>query len=81
MDPRRWDLHQLLSAYEVTLQQGSKDDAAWKRTRAKLYEEPKEVRRKRLDGKTTPARTAMTLSGVEAMLAGAAARDAQFGAA
>ena len=83
LDPRRWDLNQLLAAYEATLRQGSKDEAAWNRTRAKLYEEPKEVKQERLAasaaGARVAAKTAMSVDSVEAMLAGMAARDAQYG--
>lgn len=84
VDPRRWDLKQLLAAYEVTLQQGCKDQAEWQRTRAKLYAEPKEVRQERAaEAKATgarrkPPRAAMSLDSVEAMLGAAAARDAQY---
>ena len=88
IDPRRWDLHQLLAAYEATLQQGAKDDASWRRTRTQLYAEPSEVKKERMarrsgrsaDRDEQPAGV-MTLDSVEALLAGAAARDAQYGAA
>ncbi len=77
-----------MSAYEVLLQQGAKDDAAWRRIRTGLYAEPREVRQDRATARRSgtagpvvpPARGAMTLDGVEALLAGAAARDAQYGA-
>lgn len=89
MDPRRWDLQQLVSAYEVTLQQGAKDEAAWRKMHTQLYAEPAEVKKERVAarqaeaaaGRTAPARGAMTLDSVEALLAGVAARDAQYGAA
>lgn len=82
-----------MAAYEVALQQAAKDEAAWRRTRTQLYLEPKEVKRERVAQRrrsqaTTdpqsdeqPARGAMTLDSVEALLAGVAARDAQYGAA
>ena len=87
VDPRRWDLNQLVSAYEVTLQQGSKDEAAWRRTRMQLYAEPGDVKQARTERRKSSAapdpqptgRHVMTLDGVEAMLATAAARDARFG--
>lgn len=88
MDPRRWDLHQLLAAYEAALKQGAKDEAAWRRVHGQLYAEPKEVKQERVATarataaeQPTAARGAMTLDSVEALLAGASARDAQYGAA
>lgn len=87
IDPRAWDLHQMLAAYESTLQQGAKDEAAWNRTRSQLYAEPPEVRQERADaslaGRPAPSapRVGMTLGSVEALLASAAARDAQYGTA
>lgn len=88
MDPRRWDLHQLLAAYEAALKQGAKDESAWRRVHGQLYAEPVEVKKERVAAARTavrqdepPARGAMTLDSVEALLAGAAARDAQYGAA
>lgn len=85
MDPRHWDLHQLLAAYEVTLRQGSKDDAAWKRTRSKLYGEPVEVRKERAaeaaatGRRPAPPRGAMTMDSVAALLGAAAAEDSMYG--
>jgi hypothetical protein len=91
VDPRRWDLHQLLAAYEAALKQGAKDEAAWRRVHGQLYAEPKEVKQERVAAarttrattteQPTAARGAMTLDSVEALLAGASARDAQYGAA
>jgi hypothetical protein len=86
IDPRRWDLHQLLAAYEATLQQGSKDEATWRRTRTQLYLEPSEVKKERMsrrpaDRDKGARSSAMTLDSVEALLATASARDARFGAA
>lgn len=84
VDPRHWDLHQMLAAYEVTLQRGCKDEAAWNRMRTQLYAEPAEVKKSRLatprGAKAPPPRGAMTVDSVEAMLAAASARDAQYGA-
>lgn len=85
VDPRRFDLNQLLAAFEATLKQGAKDEAEWVRTRSKLYAEPREVKKERLaEAKAgrgaAPARNAMSLEGVEALLAGVAARDARLGA-
>ena len=88
MDPRRWDLGQLLAAFEATLRQHSKDEAAWNRTLAALTAEPKEVRDARLaEAKAAAAAGApppeapgrMTLDDAEAMLARFAASDAQYG--
>lgn len=83
MDPRRWDLHQLLAAYESTLRQGCKDDAEWKRIRTRLYAEPDDVRKSRVtaarQGRAAPARGAMTADSVAALLGAAAAEDAMYG--
>uniref|UniRef100_A0AAU7GYJ3 Uncharacterized protein n=1 Tax=Streptomyces phage Geonosis TaxID=3158856 RepID=A0AAU7GYJ3_9CAUD len=88
MDPRTWDLGQLLAAYEATLRQHSKDEAAWNRTLAALTAEPKEVRAERLAetraavaaGTAPPeAPGRMTLDDAEAMLARFAASEAQYG--
>jgi hypothetical protein len=91
VDPRKWDLHQLLAAYEATLKQGAKDEATWRRIRSQLYAEPRDVKQERaaaaraaratVTGPPTAAHGAMTLDHVEALLAGAAARDARYGAA
>lgn len=85
MDPRRWDLHQLLAAFEADMQQRSKDEAAWRRFHGQLYAEPKEARADRVAGARRTAdggqaSGAMTLDSVEALLAGVSARDAQYGA-
>lgn len=88
MDPRTWDLGQLLAAFEATLRQHSKDEAAWNRTLAGLTAEPKEVREERLAearsaavaGTQAPeAPNRMTLDDAEAMLARFAASEAQYG--
>jgi len=88
VDPRRWDLGQLLAAFESTLRQHSKDEAAWNRTLASLTAEPKEVREERLAatraavaaGAPPPeAPNRMTVDDAEAMLARFAASDAQYG--
>lgn len=85
IDPRHWDLHQMMAAYEATMQRGAKDESAWRRIRTQLYAEPPEVRQERMSSghsarATQPQRGVMTLESVEAMLAGAASRDAQYGA-
>lgn len=72
----------MLAAYETVLQQGAKDEAEWQRTRAKLYAEPRAVKRERLrSGGAAPAapRVGLTVGSVEALLAGAAATDALYG--
>jgi hypothetical protein len=84
VDPRLWDLKQLLAAYEILLQQSAKDDAAWRRTRLKLYEEPAEVRRDRMAAiprkgsraRATPA--GMSMASVEGLLARVSAADAMY---
>lgn len=85
MDPRTWDLHQLLAAYESTLRQGCKDEAEWNRLRTRLYAEPVEVRKDRAastrKGRAAPARGALTADSVAALLGAAAAEDALYGSA
>lgn len=82
----------MLSAYEVTLKQGCKDEAEWNRLRGQLYAEPKEVRdRRRADtvaaakNRQAPSRGAasgrMSAGDAEAMIARLAAADARYGAA
>lgn len=82
-DPRRWDLNQLLAAFEVHLRQNSKDDAAWRRTHAVLTAEPKEVRDERrraaTAGRKAPQqRQGMSVDDAESLLARFAASEAQF---
>lgn len=84
MDPRTWDLHQLLAAYEVTLRQGAKDDASWQRVHAQIHAEPREVRSERVAGGREAARQAtpsggMSMSQAQALLAGMAAEDSMYG--
>ena len=84
LDPRRWDLLQLLAAFEASIRQNSKDEASWNRLRSEIYAEPKEVRAERMAaaaaGRQQEARTgALTLEGAEAMLAAMVAEDASFG--
>lgn len=82
----------MLSAYEVTLRQGCKDEAAWRRIHGQIYAEPKEVRDERRRATVTAAQQRRTrpeqeqsgrpsADDVEAMLARMAAQDAQYGAA
>jgi hypothetical protein len=84
VDPRLWDLNQVVSAYEVLLQQSAKDEAAWHKTRNKLYAEPLEVRKERAaqerqTGRRRPQAVGLDLASVEAMLAGVEAREASYG--
>lgn len=82
VDPRTFDLNQLLAAYEAALRQSSKDESAWRSTRAKLYAEPKGVREARIAEQResqAPSRMAMSVGDAEAMLARFAASDAAFG--
>lgn len=81
MDPRRWDLNQLLAAFEVTLQQGAKDEADWRRTRTKLYAAPREERAvgPRRTARAVPPRGGMTLESAQALIGSADAEDALFG--
>jgi hypothetical protein len=80
VDPRRWDLHQLLAAFEATLRQGAKDEADWRRTRAKLYAAPREKRTPGPAVRATPTRRGgMTLEAAQALIGSADAEDALFG--
>lgn len=88
MDPRTWDLGQLLAAYEATLRQHSKDEAAWNRTLATLTAEPKEVREERREAARAAAASGapppeapnrLSVDDAEALLARFAASDAQYG--
>lgn len=83
IDPRLWDLSQLLAAFEATLRQHSKDESAWKQTYAALTAEPKEVRDARRQaaaaGQVVQPSSRMTVTDAEAMLARFAASDAQYG--
>lgn len=88
MDPRGWDLGQLLAAYEAMLRQNSKDESAWNRTRMALTAEPKEIRDARRDAAKRAAATGapppepvgqLTVDDAEALLARFAASDAQYG--
>ena len=84
MDPRRWDLHQLLAAYESTLRQNCKDEAEWTRLRSALYAEPTEVRKERVRaGRAAPAaaRVGLSADAVASLLGSAAAQDAMYGTA
>ena len=84
LDPRRWDLLQLLAAFEASIRQNSKDEASWNRLRNELYAEPKEVRAERraaaAAGRQPAARTGgLSVADAEAMLAAMEAEDASFG--
>lgn len=82
VDPRGWDLHRLLAAFEAAVRQNSKDEAAWNRTYAALTAEPREVREERrkaaADGRTPSAAGRMSVDAAEAMLARFAAADAMY---
>ncbi|ATN93745.1 hypothetical protein SEA_ABT2GRADUATEX2_5 [Streptomyces phage Abt2graduatex2] len=88
VDPRMWDTGQMLAAYEATLRQHSKDEAAWNRTLAGLTAVPKEVREEQRAMARAAAATGgpppepagrMTVDDAEAMLARFAASEAQYG--
>ncbi len=75
----------MMAAYEATVQRGAKDESAWRRMRTQLYMEPPEVKQQRLrsDPSTKKAPSpggGMTIDSVQALLASAAAKDAQYGA-
>lgn len=80
MDPRRFDLKQLLAAYEATLRRSAKDEAAWKRTRSEIYAEPPASKRRRLasGGGEQQARGRMSVGDAEAMLSRMALADAAY---
>lgn len=75
----------MLAAYESALRQSAKDDAEWQRIRSRLYAEPPQVKRERLrsrqEGRSAAPRVGLSLDTVQALLAGAAAADASYGAA
>ena len=88
VDPRLWDLNQMLAAYEAAVRQGAKDEAEWDRIRSQLYAEPSDVRKARLaavaaglPATAAPVRVGLSLASVESLLGEAAAADAQYGAA
>ncbi|AKA61743.1 hypothetical protein AVT62_gp05 [Streptomyces phage TP1604] len=88
IDPRTWDTGQMLAAFEATLRQNSKDEAAWNRTLAALTAEPPEVRAERREAVRAAAAAGvplpespgrMSVDDAEALLARFAASDAQYG--
>lgn len=86
VDPRRWDLVQLLAAWEVQLRRGCKDESEWTRLHGRLYAQDKgrKLRSGRgamvLGEKPAERSTAgrMNVGEAEAMLARMAAADAAF---
>lgn len=82
VDPRTWDLHQLLAAFETSWRQNSKDETAWKRTYAQLTAEPKAVRdQRRRDeaaGRKTQRTGGMSMGDAEALMASFAASEAMY---
>lgn len=82
MDPRTWDLNQLLAAFEATMRQSAKDEASWRRTQQSMMAEPKHVRDERKRAAATGQasnRMGMSVTDAEALLASFAASDAQYG--
>jgi hypothetical protein len=83
VDPRGWDLNQLLAAFEATLRRNAKDDAEWRRVSAQLTAEPKEAREKRrqqaASGRAAPAGGSLTEDAAQALMARFAAADAMYG--
>jgi hypothetical protein len=83
VDPRGWDLNQLLAAFEATLRRNAKDDAEWRRVSAQLTAEPKEAREKRrqqaASGRAAPAGGGLTEDAAQALMARFAAADAMYG--
>jgi hypothetical protein len=94
VDPRTWDLQQLLAAWEVQLQRGAKDEADWRNIRMQLYAPPRPVQRAQrpvqrpaatapATGATAPAQRQRTGPGIaaseaDALLARFALADAMF---
>lgn len=80
LDPRRWDLGQLLAALEADMRQNAKDEAAWRRTHAELTAVPKEVRaaerRNAAAGRSSAG--GMTEAEANALIASFTASEAQF---
>ena len=83
VDPRTWDLNQLLAAFEASLRQNAKDEATWRRMDASLRAEPKQVRdQRRADaraGKKTEGPGRMTMGDAEALMARFEATEKQYG--
>lgn len=82
VDPREWDLNQMLAAFEVTMRQGAKDEAEWRRQDGAMRAVPKEVRdQQRKAGRAAgrrPLSGGMSVDDAEAMLARFAANEAQY---
>lgn len=94
MDPRTWDLKQLLAAWEVQLQRSVKDASEWERLRQQLYAPLEGLRKPRGgrvrvpgDGAAAPPSSPTTgrpggrglaAGDVEAMLARMAIADASY---
>ena len=82
IDPRSWDLNQLLAAFEAQLRESAKDEAAWQRTNAQLRAEPKWSRdRRRAEAAASGTRQSggMSEGEAEALVARFTMSDAQYG--
>jgi hypothetical protein len=89
VDPRTWDLNQMLAAFEVSLQRSAKDESEWRRTHGQIYAEPATVREERRAAARQAARdgaagratggSGMSAGDATALLARFAASDAAFG--
>lgn len=79
VDPRRFDLVQLLAAYEATLRRAAKDEQAWNRTRSEIYAPPKGQRQSPQAAAQAPAAGRLSVGDAEAMLSRMAAADAAYG--
>lgn len=79
-DPRTWDLRRLLAAFESSVRQNAKDDAAWQRTFTELTAEPKEVKQERLRQgvRAGPPKAGMSVDAAESLLARFAASEALY---
>lgn len=88
LDPREWDLHRLLGAFETSLRQGSENPAEWKKTERSIYAPPRHVleqqRAERRNGAVRPrteaGRGRMSVSSAESLVARLNAADTRHNA-
>jgi hypothetical protein len=85
IDPRRWDLRQLLAAYEATVQQSCETEQEWQRFRHEVYRDPRSRGGARRPAAVEAARSAraggVTASQLAALMAQVEAEDAKYGTA
>ena len=82
VDPRGWDLNQMLAAYEMQIRATCKDDAEWQRRYNEMTREPADVRRARRAAEAAGVRAAqpqrMSVADAERLMASFAASDARY---